>query len=450
MKPTSPPFRKKRFLFVTFFSGLLLLCCALPPAAEAAKSPSCVTSRCHDGMGKEKYVHGPAATGDCTFCHEPVGDHEFKPIQDVANLCYQCHEQAEKKKSVHPPVQEGLCTECHDPHQSPNKFQLRAAGEELCFLCHDKYSLVGKQFVHSPVAFGGCTSCHDPHQSDSPRMLIAEGNDVCFACHMDKAEEAQTKKFAHAPVADACVNCHSPHSTDHEYNLIADPNQELCFLCHPDKQEQVKNAAVKHGGLATKRKCLACHEVHYSDNAKQLKMAPMKLCLSCHSEEYDRGGDHLANMAEVLENNKSKHGPILEGDCSGCHDPHGSDNFRILRANFPPVFYSGYDPKNYELCFMCHEKDLASEEWTTTMTGFRNGKQNLHYVHVHKTVKGRTCRACHDAHATNNPRHIRDSVPFGNWSLPVGYTKTETGGQCSPGCHQTFRYDREKPVDNRE
>jgi predicted CXXCH cytochrome family protein len=99
---------------------------------------------------------------------------------------------------------------------------------------------------------------------------------------------------------------------------------------------------------------------------------------------------------------------------------------------------------------MCHEKDLAAEEWTTTMTGFRNGEQNLHYVHVHKAVKGRTCRACHDAHATNNPRHIRDSVPFGNWSLPVGYTKTETGGQCLPGCHQMFRYDRKNPVDNRK
>jgi len=281
-------------------------------------------------------------------------------------------------------------------------------------------------------------------------MLIARGNDVCFACHTDMEEEAGERKFTHGPVANGCVNCHSPHSADFENNLFADPKEGLCFSCHENKKTEVENATVKHRALTTGRKCLACHDPHFSDNAKQLIMAPMDLCLKCHSREYVRGERRVANMAEVLENNQYKHGPILEKDCSGCHNPHGSDNFRILRANFPPLFYSGYDPKNYELCFMCHEKDLAAEEWTTTLTGFRNGEQNLHFVHVNKKVKGRTCRACHDAHATNNPRHIRDSVPFGNWSLPVGFTKTETGGQCLPGCHQMFTYDREKPVDNRQ
>jgi len=443
--------RGKFFYFlVTFGLALTFLNFGWAGNVSAANNPTCVTNKCHSGMGKEKYVHGPAATGDCAFCHEQTGKHDFKPIQDVGSLCYQCHNREDGEKHVHPPVKEGLCTECHDPHQSPNKFQLRAAGEDLCFLCHDKDELVGKKFLHSPVAFGGCGSCHNPHGSDSPKMLIAEGNDVCFACHTDMQEEAQTRKFTHAPVADACVNCHSPHSTDYKYNLIADPKQDLCLTCHVEKEDEIKNAAVKHGGLETEQGCLACHDPHFSDFGKQLTMQPMKLCLSCHSQEYNTDGNHLANMDAVLKNNESKHGPILEGDCSGCHNPHGSNNFRILRANFPPLFYSGYNPKNYELCFMCHEKDLASEKSTTTMTGFRNGAQNLHYVHVNKTTKGRTCRACHDAHATNNPRHIRDGVPFGNWNLPVGYTKTATGGQCLPGCHQMFKYDREKPVENRK
>jgi predicted CXXCH cytochrome family protein len=281
-------------------------------------------------------------------------------------------------------------------------------------------------------------------------MLIAKGNDVCFACHTDHQEGVDSRKFTHSPVADACVNCHSPHSTDYPNNLIADPKQDLCFSCHADKKDQTQNAKVKHRGLITGEKCLACHDPHFSDNAKQLIMEPMELCMNCHSQAYDRRGARLANMAEILENNTSKHGPILEKDCSGCHDPHGSDNFRILRANFPPLFYSGYDPQNYELCFMCHEQDLAAEEATSTMTGFRNGEQNLHFVHVNKKVKGRTCRACHDAHATNNPRHIRDDVPFGNWSLSVGFSKTAAGGQCLPGCHQMFAYDRDKPVANRQ
>lgn len=437
------------FIIVTLALTLTALYWGQPSSVEAAKDLSCVTSSCHDQMGKAKFVHGPAAVGECTYCHEQTGKHEFKPIGDVGGLCYQCHIRQDDGKGVHPPVKDGECTGCHDPHQSPNQFQLRAAGDNLCFICHDKPELVGKKFVHSPVAEGGCSSCHNPHKSDFPKMLIAQGNDVCYACHSDKEELAKTKKHTHAPVAESCVNCHSPHSTDFENNLVAEPNQGLCYMCHDDKQAEIQNNKVRHAGLETPKKCVACHDPHFSDYVKQLVQKPMDLCMKCHSKEYVQGKSRTANMAEILAGNSSKHGPILQGDCSGCHNPHGSNNFRILNANFPPVFYSAYDAKNYELCFECHEKDLANTQNTTTMTGFRDGKQNLHFVHVNKKVKGRTCRACHDAHATNNPRHIRDAVPFGSWGLPVGFTKTDTGGTCLPGCHQLFKYDRDKPVNNR-
>ena len=451
MKPKRYLGRSLQLISALFLALALLALGGPAAAAEAPPKPTCVTAKCHSTMGTEKYVHGPAAVGDCTFCHQQIGKHSFKPIKNVGELCYQCHNREDGAKHVHPPVKEGNCTGCHDPHQSPNKFQLRAAGEELCFLCHKKFEIVGGQFVHSPVEEGGCNSCHNPHGSDFPKMLMAEGNDVCFSCHSDKEEESKTKKHTHSPVADSCLNCHSPHSTNHEYNLMGDANQELCFMCHDDKQEEIKNDKVTHKGLNTKQKCLACHDPHYSDNVKQLIKPPMDLCLSCHSQAYTnaQGEQTTANMAEILKNNKYKHGPILEKDCTACHNPHGSDNFRILKAYFPPVFYSPYDPKNYALCFMCHENDLASTPTTKTITGFRNGDQNLHYVHVNKTVKGRTCRACHDAHATNNPRHIRDSVPFGRWGLPINYTKTATGGSCAPGCHQPFKYDRQHPVKNR-
>jgi predicted CXXCH cytochrome family protein len=415
-----------------------------------AASGSCVTSQCHAKMGKAKYVHGPAAVGQCEFCHQPVAKHKFKPIKDVAKLCYQCHDKKDEMKTVHPPVKAGECTSCHDPHQSPYKFQLRAAGEDLCFLCHDKKKITGGKYVHDPVAAGGCSTCHDPHESNFPKMLPASGNDVCFQCHTDKQEEFKNAKFVHPPVADACVNCHSPHSTNYPNNLLAQGNRDLCFTCHDDKKTEVEEATVKHGGLDTDKKCLACHDPHFSKYAKMLKKQPEALCLSCHDRTYGQGKDQIANIKEVLDKNEYKHGPILEKDCSACHNPHGSKFFRILRSYFPPVFYSSYDPKNYSLCFMCHEKTIASQKFTTTLTNFRNGDLNLHYVHVNKPVKGRTCRACHNPHATNNPKHIRDSVPFGKWNLPINYTKTKTGGQCQPGCHQLFRYDRNKAAVNRK
>jgi predicted CXXCH cytochrome family protein len=67
---------------------------------------------------------------------------------------------------------------------------------------------------------------------------------------------------------------------------------------------------------------------------------------------------------------------------------------------------------------------------------------------VNKAVKGRTCRACHETHASNFPKHIREAVPFGSWDLPVNFEKTESGGSCAPGCHKEKKYDRAKRAVN--
>jgi predicted CXXCH cytochrome family protein len=441
---------KVYFLSLSF--SVLLICSPglffnMNVLAETSAEPSCISEKCHNDMGKAKFVHGPVAIGECTSCHKPVSSHTFEPINDVGELCYKCHNRLNSQKTVHKPVREGKCTGCHSPHQSPNKFQLLGAGPDLCFRCHDRKLVAGK-FVHGPASVGDCRACHHPHQSDNPKMLLVAGNDLCFSCHSEKADELKSSKVVHPPVRSDCVGCHSPHSSNYKYNLLAEPTRDLCFTCHIDKKEETTAALVKHGGLETEKKCLACHTPHFSNNAKLLVMNPGDLCLSCHDREYTKASGKIADIKNVLAKNKDWHGPVREKDCSSCHNPHGSNNFRMLREYYPQIFYDSYNINNYKLCFMCHEKSIANDEFTMTMTGFRNGSQNLHFVHVNRQ-KGRTCRACHDPHATNNPSHIRDSVPFGTWPLPVNFTKTKTGGQCSPGCHQMFMYDRNKPAKNR-
>lgn len=424
---------------------------------NAQTKDSCVTDKCHSKMGKDKFVHGPAAVGDCTACHKGDADKhkaspakvKFAPIKKSSDLCYQCHDRKDTMKGIHPPVKDGKCTGCHSPHQSPYRYQLYDEPPKLCFRCHNEKMAQGK-FVHGPVAVGGCTMCHNPHQTDHPKMLpAATVNEVCFTCHVDKADAFKGKKFGHKPVQEKCTNCHSPHAGDYKYNFKADGSRDLCFGCHKDKKEWVGNVKVKHGGLETDRKCLACHDPHVSDYVKQLVKAPMDVCMMCHDKPLQAPDKKLLDMKTYLAQNKDWHGPIRQKDCSACHNTHGSDNFRILRKYFPPLFYAPFDPKNYELCFSCHEKTLVLDPKTTTLTGFRNGDMNLHFKHVNKPDKGRTCRACHDAHSTNNPKHIRDAVPFGAWGLPVGYQKTANGGSCLPGCHQKFEYNRISPVKNR-
>lgn len=418
------------------------------------KSDTCITSECHAQIGKEKFVHGPVAAGECTVCHgESLGHknnpkkYKFGTIKGIDKICFTCHDRFKPKKFIHDPVEQGECTACHNPHGSSYKFQLVAEGAILCFNCHDE-ELVSGKFVHGPAAVGGCIACHEPHTADYEKNLKAKGPTLCFMCHTEQAEAFQKAKVIHKPVAEDCTNCHNSHSASKQF-MLDNEAPALCFNCHKDKKEWVDKASVQHGALMTGKSCLNCHESHVSNIAKRLSMAPLDLCLSCHDKEVEAyDGRALTNMKKLLTENKDHHGPIKEKDCSGCHNPHGSGHFRILREPYPSVFYKPYNQDIYNLCFSCHEKTIVQSTETTKLTNFRNGEINLHFKHVNNPEKGRTCRACHETHASNYPKHIRGSVPFGTWDLPVNYQKTETGGSCTPGCHKTRKYDRVKKVKN--
>jgi predicted CXXCH cytochrome family protein len=157
------------------------------------------------------------------------------------------------------------------------------------------------------------------------------------------------------------------------------------------------------------------------------------VCLTCHKE-----------MAKTLAGAKFLHGPIRAGECSACHDAHGAQHANLLDRAFPETFYTSFDVKKYDLCFTCHEKQLTLVAKTTALTNFRNGEQNLHYLHVNRDEKGRSCRTCHDIHGSNLPNHMASSVPFegSKWAMPLEYEKTGKGGRCTPGCHVTRTYDR--------
>jgi predicted CXXCH cytochrome family protein len=116
--------------FLVVWGSALLLCWSAA-GADARSFPlkegqSCATAECHSKMGKDTYVHGPVATKNCTFCHKQdrKDRHEFKPISDVAALCYACHDKLHLGPVVHKPVKDGNCTGCHSPHQSGHNFQL--------------------------------------------------------------------------------------------------------------------------------------------------------------------------------------------------------------------------------------------------------------------------------------------------------------------------------------
>ncbi len=309
-------------------------------SAEGAGLENC---GCHTRKANKKYVHEPVKNGECQSCHKPSEQKHPKFKKEAflltdngkSGLCNECHERKDTKKHVHPPVAAGDCQDCHDPHQSDNAFQLKAAGAEVCYTCHEK-STLARPFPHQPIADGKCVSCHDPHQSDQKYMLKSEGVNLCFTCH-DKAQFT----------------------------------------------------------------------------------------------------------------GKSVHAPVAAGDCSACHAPHGTQLHHLLKSPVPEEMYQSFDKSNFTLCFGCHTDTLADSQRTGVDTNFRNGMFNLHYVHVNKVVKGRSCKVCHDPHAASQSHLISSKIAgFGRWRIPINYSKTDDGGTCVAGCHKPKSYDRINPVEN--
>ena len=403
----------------------------------------CNVGKCHSDKGKAPHVHGPVGAGVCISCHNPHGSFLENEVaregQDLCLVCHQARKEEFSQKVVHPALEDG-CTGCHDPHQSEKRFQLRYEGDTikgLCVNCHEGDMFEGSH-IHSPVEEGDCIACHRPHSSPNEKLLIAppDGGKICLTCHEDKADDL-AMETVHAPVEEGCTECHDPHASANEYQLKKSMEKgALCAMCHedatPEIYEAINTAKTRHPPVA-EGKCTACHRPHGSANPSLLKKEMQKLCFSCHVE-----------LGDEVEPSRSKHGPVKTGDCTACHNVHGSQFARLLVRQFPLEFYSDYAPDKYDLCFGCHNKDIAKTRNTETLTNFRDGKYNLHYFHVNRE-KGRTCIACHDPHASDQYKHIRYEVPFGAWSYPISITKTKNGATCVVGCHAPKTYDRVNP-----
>ena len=295
-----------------------------------------------------------------------------------------------------------------------------------CRRCHS--DLEKARVTHSPFAAGECSSCHQlaldkrhPEQKEAI-VLVSDGSKLCSQCH----EALDTAKNVHGPVASGdCIFCHTPHSSPND-KLLKDTGIAQCLNCHENKFQQ----KYMHGPVV-EGKCFICHDPHQSDNPYILKMGLPALCLSCHDASAMSG--------------KSIHAPVRKGNCLACHDSHGSPYRKHLRKDFQENFYLPFSPDNFALCFDCHASEMILDRRTDSLTDFRDGDRNLHYLHVNKIDKGRSCKACHDAHAAEQAKLIKRKVPgFGKWEIPIEFEKTSTGGTCIVGCHKPKSYDRIK------
>ncbi len=431
-------------VLIGVFSVGIMTARAVERPTEAVES--CLTGECHSDLTQRRFLHGPVAQKDCSPCHVLVSaqKHTFALTTEGPALCYVCHEAEPTLKFVHSPFQTS-CTVCHDAHTGDSRDLLvTKTTEELCRKCHIELAREGA-YVHGPVAVGDCLTCHRAHQSDFPKLLVSTKQEVCFDCHTEIQERLAEQATVHDPITKDCLTCHYMHASPYEFLLRHDP-KDTCMQCHQNLVEEMKEFQYHHNAVSMSDQCLNCHDPHASPTDQLLKDFSMDICLECHDRKITTANMVIPDIKEQLTTNSNLHGPLREKNCLPCHNVHGSNTFRLLALDFPENFYAPFEVERYELCFHCHEKNLVLEPKTTALTDFRNGDLNLHFLHVNKKERGRSCRACHAEHASNNPVHIRDAVPYGNWILRIVYTETENGGRCFTGCHAERTYDRVTPV----
>jgi predicted CXXCH cytochrome family protein len=191
--------------------------------------------------------------------------------------------------TFHTAANDSSCGSCHTAQAADGS----ASGGLRCESCHSAQQR--QKSVHGLVASNDCATCHgtDPGSGFGLTYEAADENATCFACHDGVQAAAQGKPSIHPPFeGDRCTSCHSPHSSGNA-RMLRKPVNRLCLTCHDDKGDN-NHPVVFHpaGGMRDPRdpgkelSCVSCHNPHASDNNRLLDSPGgyFALCQGCHKK----------------------------------------------------------------------------------------------------------------------------------------------------------------------
>jgi predicted CXXCH cytochrome family protein len=242
--------------------------------------------------------------------------------------------------------------------------------------------------------------------------VVSTGADACTSCHAP----VMAHRVMHGPVATgACTTCHSVVETKGRRVVTltrgAQPGdtRQLCVSCHEDVGARLKSQHL-HAPVAG-GDCTSCHDPHGSAFRFQLAADGNAACLTCHED-----------VAETMSQ-PVKHGPAV-ASCTMCHDAHSSTHRSQLRGSGNTV------------CLACHGENRAETVPHSPASVFGPKVTAAHVPLIagappvrlddslrsgHPTVrhpvegpadpvrKGSpfTCASCHNPHAATAPNLLR-------------------------------------------
>lgn len=220
--------------------------------------------------------------------------------------CAVCHEETVKlfERNPHAVLErsprfrlDNSCESCHGPgrahvDEGGDKSRIitfregagRNAYDGRCLQCHGKdRALSGYEAGRHARQGLSCVECHSVHTSAvTTRLLKQAPNDLCFACHLRERSDFARPYHHRVPEnAMRCTDCHPAHGgLDRGARRASIGSEESCFRCHREKEGPF---VFEHAGLVI-RDCGACHQPHGSNNPKMLLRSTVRqLCLECHS-----------------------------------------------------------------------------------------------------------------------------------------------------------------------
>ena len=132
-----------------------------------------------------RYEHPPGK--DCANCHtggrqrrslEMLSMAQVDLIAPVPALCYRCHTDYNATSAfVHGPAAVGQCLFCHNPHQAPNKYLLKKPVPQLCYSCHDR-QMIESIAEHLPDVLSDCLACHEGHSASTKGLLKEDWKEI--------------------------------------------------------------------------------------------------------------------------------------------------------------------------------------------------------------------------------------------------------------------------------
>lgn len=237
------------------------------------------------------------------------------------------------------------------------------------------------------------------------KLISTQERDLYFLSELfegvdeDDAQDYELRYYHKDENEAKCKSCHNMTSnipTNGE--AFEDVTKTTCYECH----NSMINTKNTHAPTANWL-CLDCHngkvgEYNMKDDGKSKYLAPdpiSKTCGKCH------------DSVKEWQATKYGHGPVNDGRCERCHNPHGSDNDFFLRKSI------------WNLCTTCHA-EKANGQHVIPAIGFgRVTKSGGHPTKDRKDPArpGRdlVCSSCHNPHGSSGIFLLRmkGSMPYG-------------------------------------